>query len=773
MKVLALILFLTGTCFSQSYLLGPKKTVNGQTIKGEGLPITRDKNYTFIIIGNGAIHASIRLHAFWGDQESGFLVMDSINSLTGAVRYTFTISGDSIMNLLIPFGSNPLASAEMKSRRSPQWQARFKAVCQGSGNGGDLTVLQSVSTAIVLPPDLANDTSNFVHRTDSLLINGYITPNQLYEYVATHSGGSTDTLNIRQLMWTRGEQQDTTIANQSARREQQLSDSIRAVIAAAVDSIAIAGRSHDWIKSQRMTHPGSATSPNIEFRPSTVTNRSVVPFTIWATDSSFTPWSLKVIHNPANLIPNDNGYYAESMTLGLNSDGAWGTGARKWGAWLKMGEYFFHGYSAPEPVGRGPITETHFEYLGENGVARRTWTQYNAISDGRGTHKEVAYDDTYFVNGSGVGPASADSIIASFSGARSVGVTYNYGVLDMYKSGIRFGTVTPVFGTLISAQRPDSVALGYGKVVGIEDFGQARLNFGTETQYTIGTLAAFPYVVMGARQVQIHADAANSRLTFSGMNEITFPTPFRSDSTRRIGVRADGTLFLGVQPPSFSASVLTDTLNGFSRAVMSDSTVRNAVLEKSFARSGGGGGGLTNPVDSINVRAVRIDSTGGYPLDSMMVYREFDHPARGANVQRLGYVDYTLAPNNQMTGKAYYEFDVLADSANNVGLATYEITIVNSGGGGNMSTSKMVIGNGDLAGVSQYTGQLGRNPTPVATLYTSGTSSATNRVTMRISTVGAYIYDGMTVYLRIHFSCTRGSTSTWWVRPASGRGINP
>ncbi|MBL0174118.1 MAG: hypothetical protein IPP94_02450 [Ignavibacteria bacterium] len=270
----------------------------------------------------------------------------------------------------------------------------------------------------------------------------------------------------------------------------------------------------------------------------------------WKVTDSSNIWGLNVLHSVPGL--NDDGFHSESMMLGYNNSGTYGNGTGKWGMWLKMENYFNHGYSAPP---RGPIMETHFEYLGENKEQRRSWTAYNATADARGTHHEVGYDYIGFSNGSGVSPNSIDSVAMVIKPPRSIGANFQFGEVNLYKSILTHSTNNTVFLRQWSA--PDSLA----QIQMMRLDAQNNAIYGWKSPITEWTNAPRK-ATLAARQVYIEADAFQSKIGFFA-NKFHFGIPFSGiDSTLQVagGAHLSGGLRMA---SSFGKDSLTAATNWY------------------------------------------------------------------------------------------------------------------------------------------------------------------------------------------------------------------
>ncbi|MBI5646698.1 MAG: hypothetical protein HY962_07175 [Ignavibacteriae bacterium] len=198
-----------------------------------------------------------------------------------------------------------------------------------------------------------------------------------------------------------------------------------------------------------------------------------------------------------------------------------------------------------------------------------------------------------------------------------------------------------------------------------------------------------------------------------------------------------------------------------------DSGLLGPMLDKMYARSGGS---ATLP-DSVHAEIFASDTSGGWFIDSCYVYRNQVFVPRGSATYKLGWVEYTVSITNQMSGKPYFEIDVAADTSNGWYLTGCgEATISSPASTTNNCRGKYGFGNGDAYVVTMYVGNAGRNPTPTMVFYQTGTATWNARRTLRVSTTGANIYDGMTMTIRIEVAGTNTSTGTMYATIRPGRG---
>lgn len=250
--------------------------------------------------------------------------------------------------------------------------------------------------------------------------------------------------------------------------------------------------------------------------------------------------------------------YAHSFSIGMNPNGFFGVNdSLHWGFWDKWEDYYDAGYA----WNYGRIWERHREALGTNGATNRYQTEYGRLGDARIVLHEIATDVFAIQNGSGVSPASDDSTAVTVTPPKSTGASWAQGKLNLRKSILEWFPDVNSYRTLSRLVRPDSGG-AYANWLHLEDYGGLRMGIGTQTQYTVTQAGQIPYLVVGARQTQMHFDSPNStasifanKFNFTGTttafvsNLFSIGTPTRNwfvfDTTK-----ADSTFRFGIASPS-------------------------------------------------------------------------------------------------------------------------------------------------------------------------------------------------------------------------------
>lgn len=161
---------------------------DGGTYRSRPFNIRNTDTYRFIVTALPGAHVSVRFHSIQFKDTSGFVIADSINA-GGMVRYTYEITGDSLMDIFIPDVTPNTATQELKTRTD--WQAMIVVVGQ-SGSSGLVSVVRSVLSNVYTPPPILNDSARFVQYGDSGRVQkGFVTPTWFWANVP--GGASSDT----------------------------------------------------------------------------------------------------------------------------------------------------------------------------------------------------------------------------------------------------------------------------------------------------------------------------------------------------------------------------------------------------------------------------------------------------------------------------------------------------------------------------------------------------------------------------------------------------
>ena len=265
------------------------------------------------------------------------------------------------------------------------------------------------------------------------------------------------------------------------------------------------------------------------------------------------------------------------------------------------------------------IIEDWDQVIDTLGNTHRTRQLIARRGDGRVAQYEWAADQISFANGSGISPASNDSLAMRFTPGRSLGAVYTAPIVDFFKASFRFNTTAAgsAYGAKIQIQRMDSAGLGYAGTYGLANVGGDVTYFGAPPS-TAATAAAYPlFTEIGARHTKLHFDALFSRATFTGMQNVRLPARFATVGTdSALGTDAAGDIKKVALPAAgVSATALRDSLDANAREYVRTNIMTDSL--NTIPRSGGG----AVSTDNMRVRIARYDSTGWSARDSVMWYK--------------------------------------------------------------------------------------------------------------------------------------------------------
>ena len=519
MKRIILLLLLFSATASAQYNIKPSKVNDGTTLAGK-FSIQRSTQYRWSVNCLGTVNANLGVRVTFQGQTTAVLPLLTIATV-GLTQLTATTSGDSLMMWWLPDDAGSAGTAGDVFKSISGWLGEV-VVVGTAGSSGQI----AVADAVTLPSLAAVPENDYLLKADSLLAaHGYATRTFVYDWVASHGGGSLTPQSIRDTLDI-----ETSIGARLARR---IKDSLDANPRAAIfDTTRIMNVPHKYTARQNYT--GIDFDPAGYGKGTDDTARArvlqILPPNVDATAGpNRTGQGFGIMSNHIQQIAPGvflNPYtrkYSHSLSIGMNPNGIFGIGdSLHWGVWDKYEDYYDDGYA----WNFGRIWERHLEALGKNGVTTRLQTWYGALSTGRMLSGEMAFDGLLFVNGNGVSPASTDSILMGFNAPKSIGASYYPGSVGMYRNILRW-TNGFLGGTMVAAAQEDSAG----------ECSILRMNTGGVLQIGYNVLPSDASQIQGvrmtARQVDIFADSPNSRVSISGANQFrSSASTFRdADST--------------------------------------------------------------------------------------------------------------------------------------------------------------------------------------------------------------------------------------------------